>query len=280
MSTLIVKRNNLFYIIRSTHTVTQTTTTTNLDKNNNNTEIRSNDKIINEETQPMNIVKTTGDETTNIRAMITEMKDRINKNNATISQKENIPFETFNGNENTTHVKQPITPTYEKVDIPVINEEVSIKIKKIGIAMDVANNIIDENLKKKNIQLEKTEAATERSRNILRRTEQFLLLQPGRAAFYLGGGLALAWTVYNVIKYRQLPFSLYNIASKLMGSPTADASGMVATPPTSTIVNINYPSIPSSVTTSTSLGDVTPNLNWLMGGLLSGFLIALKYLKK
>ena len=131
------------------------------------------------------------------------------------------------------------------------------EINKIKLIVDVTTESISNTLQKNNIHLEQTKQATERSKNLLIRAENFFksIENPGRIALYTVSGLTLAFTLYNIFRYGQLPFS--SLISKTTPIPVENITK------TATNINFNYP---QPLTSSTNIqNDLTQIINspWL-----------------
>jgi hypothetical protein len=124
--------------------------------------------------------------------------------------------------------------------------KIETKIQQIKIGMVTTTEAIDKTLQKNGILLTRSQRATERAWLLIKRATNFLrsIENPGRVAFYIAGGITLAFTIYNIFRYMEIPM---NILSR-----TATGAVSSIAPVISPVININYPSVSSIPTLSGS----------------------------
>jgi len=86
---------------------------------------------------------------------------------------------------------------------------------------------VNNNLKKHEINLQRTTAATKRSNPIIARAELFLLSlgNPGKIALYSVAALAAGYTLYSIFRYGELPLtSLFRAASQVASAGSSAVS--------------------------------------------------------
>jgi hypothetical protein len=122
---------------------------------------------------------------------------------------------------------------------PEKEAKIESQIKQIKIGMVATTEAIDKGLQKNGILLTRSQRATERAWLLITRATNFLrsIENPGRVAFYIATGITLAFTIYNIFRYMEIPM---NILSR-----TATGAVSSIAPVISPVININYPSLSS-----------------------------------
>jgi hypothetical protein len=219
-----------------------------------------------------------------------ELQERIQllgeKNQAVtdnIPQTENVTSVTEFNNE-IKFTELPLTPELisqeEKDKLAFVQKETT----RILAATEAVVDGLDTALKTYKINLERTDEATLRQKGILANAEKFLesLQNPYRIALYAVAGISCAFTVYNIVRYGQLPFT--SLFRKILGE-TGQATSNVLNPVVSPVFNLTYPTPPTPPMPPTAaipkIGDIPfpDGITWSTV-LVIGVIIGLKWLKK
>ena len=161
--------------------------------------------------------------------------------------------------------------------------ELEKTLHTIKIAQDTIVEAVKKILTSNNILLKETEEATQRKEKLRERILEWYrsLQNPGRTLTYTAVGLISAYTLYNIVRYGQLPFT--NLLNKVSNTDIS------ASPPTETsmdfkpVINITYPSLSSvEKVTEPIVNDIVKILNSpsVTALLVIGTIVALKIIRK
>jgi hypothetical protein len=143
---------------------------------------------------------------------------------------------------------------------------ISESANKIKLAAQVTAEQAGDLLKRNGITIERTEQASRRLDALVNRAETFIRSfdNPGRIVMYTAFGITTLYSLYNVIRYGQLP--LIGVFRGMMAG-TAANQGSNQSSNTSHVININYPekvsNLSNSVPLSTGNGELTSLVNTL-----------------